>query len=213
MAVPAWVSEVGIAGTWTIAVAAIWGDRIKAWLFKPKLKIELRSERGELTARAPDPEFPGAIVFYSTPRPTWKEARYYHLRVKNVRRFPVAHEVQVVVTKVETPGPNGQPQTAYTGPLPLAWRNPKLHPAARTVGAEAEADLFYITDERVLYFTPMITPENFPSSFQGRTRIWVTVIARAIEADSVPVCVAIAWDGEWVSGEAEMAQHVNVAAS
>jgi hypothetical protein len=31
----------GAFGPWVVAIVAIWGDRIRSWLFKPKLEIGL----------------------------------------------------------------------------------------------------------------------------------------------------------------------------
>jgi len=48
VAVPAWVSEVGIAAQVTIAVVAIWGERIRARLLGPDLHIQLANRTGTL---------------------------------------------------------------------------------------------------------------------------------------------------------------------
>jgi len=47
MAAPAWVTELGILGTWIIAIAAIWGERIRAILFRPELRLALLNQLGE----------------------------------------------------------------------------------------------------------------------------------------------------------------------
>ena len=46
MPVPTWVTEAGVLGTWVVGVLALFGDRIRAVLFKPKLHLELKSSVG-----------------------------------------------------------------------------------------------------------------------------------------------------------------------
>ena len=41
MAMPAWVSEIGVAAQVGIAIAAIWGERIRARLSRPSLRLAL----------------------------------------------------------------------------------------------------------------------------------------------------------------------------
>jgi hypothetical protein len=136
------------------------------------------------------------------------KARYYHVRARNLSRAPAAHDVQIVITRIETVGPSGLPQAAYTGPLPLTWRHAQLHPVARTVGPDADADLFFVLENKPLEFVPMLTPNNFPIRHDGPVQLWVTIQARATEGDSAPLRLHIAWNGKWAEGEAEMGRHL-----
>src|SRR5216683_1424493 len=47
MAMPAWVSEVGVAASVAIAVAAIWSEKLRG-LFRPRLRLALLDEMGHL---------------------------------------------------------------------------------------------------------------------------------------------------------------------
>jgi hypothetical protein len=139
------------------------------------------------------------------------QARYYHVRVGNSRRFSPAHEVRVVMTLVESPGPDQLPQAVYSATLPLKWRNQEADPRpSRTIGTDDFADLLYVNEEGALYLTPMITPNNFPLRHTVATMLWVTVQALSIEADSEPLRLQIAWDGQWDLGEAEMTKHLKI---
>ena len=59
MAAPAWVTELGIVGTWIIAIAAIWGEKIRSRLFRPGLHLALLSEVGEFVMEAQPPKNEG----------------------------------------------------------------------------------------------------------------------------------------------------------
>lgn len=211
-----------VVGTWLIAVLAIWGDKIRSLLFRPKLRVELRNSIGEFTRQT---------VRWMTPAGLQERAtntRYYHVLVKNVSaaRFPIAREAQVVITQLETQGPDGQPQPAFIGVLPLRWAHQEVDPTpSRSVGPERIADLLRILEDGnlgaatlsdrpagdpALELTPMIYPNNFPHRYTGPTHLWVTVQARSLEADSPPLRMEIAWDGQWETGEAEMARHLHL---
>ncbi len=196
-----WVSFGGMLGTWVIAALAIWGDRIRAALFKPTLKQVLLSSGGELTKQS----FKEGDRYYEL------DARYFHLRVTNASWTP-AHDVQVLLTAVEKPAPDGSPERIYTGAIPLVWRHPQLYGVTRTVGSktEADADLFFLRADR-LQLLLMLVPNNLDNTYQGETHIWVTTIARGVDGESAPLRLKIDWDGKWERGDAEIRQHLKIA--
>ena len=105
MCAPTWVSVIGIVGTWVIAIAAIWGDRIRAFLLRPRLELRVLSPAGEflnVSERRSD-----GVVFAPT--------REFYVRVTNARHHPVVNDVEVLLTRIEYVGPNGLPQHAYGG--------------------------------------------------------------------------------------------------
>lgn len=147
-------------------------------------------------------------------------ARYYHLRVTNSKAYPAAHDVQVLLTAVDRPGPSGEPKRLYTGALPLSWINAHLHPLTRTIGSktEADVDLLFVRDfqsgenaeDAFMHFIPMVIPNNFEAKFSGDTHLWITAIARGLEGESKPLRLKIDWDGKWERGDAEMARHFEI---
>jgi hypothetical protein len=202
MAMPAWVSEVGVTATVIVASLAIWGERIRATFLKPKLRLRLRNDFGELTEQRLTDQF-GNVVGV-------QPARYYHLRVTNETHFPAAHEVLVFLTKVERPGPNGEAQTLYETDLPLSWMHPQLYKDPhRTIGNSTVAisDLFFVSPNR-LRLLPVMTPNNLPDTFQPDAHFWVTLVARGIDGESNYLRLKVDWDGAWHSGETEMRQHL-----
>ena len=68
--------------------------------------------------------------------PQFSPARYYHLRVTNRAVHPEAREVEVLLTQLDFQGPDGRPQTNFTGALPLGWQ---YYPRQRTIGRASVA--------------------------------------------------------------------------
>jgi hypothetical protein len=209
MQTPAWITLVGVIGTWLIFIAAIWGERIRSWLFKPELHIQLVNPVGELTKET--------IIWTENGerRERQRPARYYYLSVTNLRRWPVANNVQVSITRLETPDPSREPQIAWEGEVPFQWQHPQLYPLSRIVGAAARADFVVVANDtevgqKQLHLMLLIEPNNFQRSHYQETLFWVTVIARSNETDSRPHRVEIAWDGEWNPGDTEMSRHLKI---
>jgi hypothetical protein len=203
-----WINLFGGTGTWAVAILAVWGGAIRSWLFKPTLRVDLLDPGGELIAQNEQRVENGQL------RQRTVQTRYYHVKLsKSGRfRFPAAREAQVLITHVELPGPDGLPQMAYSVPLPLIWQYAALHPTSRTIGPDAIADLLYVReDDQSLRLTPMVFPNNFPGHHTTAARLWVTLQARSIEANSRSLRLEIAWDGQWDAGEAEMRRHLRVA--
>jgi len=200
------ISAIQALGTLSVAVAAIWGDWLRSYLLPPRLRIELLDPRDKPITQTRQIQQGGQLVRQDS------EARYYHLRLSNDKPFAVAHEAQVVFTRIERESPNGHPQTVYQVAVPLAWRNQReLDPRPwRTVGRQPhEADLLYVRQDG-LFLTPMVVPNNFPVCYPSGQRIvfWVTVQARSIDAESEALRLEVAWDGAWEPGDAEMARHL-----
>lgn len=155
MAAPAWVSELGIAAQVVIATAAIYGERIRARLSRPRLRILLPEGPGDWEPK----QLPGseaiATVFYR------------RLHIRNGTRHLVANEVQVFITKIERLEPTGQLRTAFTGGVPLAWQHQALYPNARNIGYStvASVDLLYLSAE-FIRLTPVIEPAQLTSAIR-----------------------------------------------
>jgi hypothetical protein len=206
MAMPAWVSELGVAAQVVIAIMAIWGEKIRAW-FGPSLRLALPKPRGQFETLAEAPDQEGRSV------PQFSPARFYRLRVTNRASHPEAREVEVFLTQLDLRGPDGQPQTIYTGALPLMWQHQGHYPANRTIGRAtvADVDLFFV-QPGLLSLTPTVTPLNFPSKMQGgEQHFWVGVVARGVNGESNPMRLRVDWNGRWDGSDTEMAHHLIVA--
>jgi hypothetical protein len=200
MPVPTWFTEFGIVGTWVVGFLALFGDRIRAWCFKPKLHLELNSDVGSYSPQSDGKRITG-------------HARYYHLRVTNRRTYPKADDVQVLLLGVENiRDQNRRPGDLYV-PLPLGWSN-GLYPLARSIGSKTEgiADLLFVRDDGLLRFVPVVVPLNFPAEYSGETHLHVTAIAKGLECESNVIRLRIDWDGVWERDEAAMKKHFLISA-
>ncbi len=194
-----WVAVAEAVGTWAVAVVAIWGDWIRGLLFKPLLKLRLLSPTGEYVEQFA--------------RDSRIGSRYYHLRVSNAKRT-LARDVQVLLTSLDIPGPDGAPQRHWTGAVPLTWKHPQLHGLTRDIGlgTEADIDLFFVRADG-LQLLPMLIPNNLQSTFLGETHFWVTAIARGLDGASVQLRLKVDWDGHWNRADSEMQKHLTITLS
>jgi hypothetical protein len=219
MGIRAWIAAFGVLGTWLIFIAAIWGEKIRSSLFKPELRVTLDNPHGVAiveTISNPVPLTEGSTVYrieqYTRP------ARYYYLSVRNTRRWPVAHDVRILMTRLETPDPGGVPTTQWTGEIPFRWEHPEIQPASRILGRPARADFAVAAEDpsevierrNQLHLMPVIEPSNLQRSYYAATQFWVTLIATSTETDSLALRLEVAWDGQWNAGESEMAQHLKI---
>jgi hypothetical protein len=208
MAMPAWVPEVGVVAQIAIAIMAIFGERVRAWL-SPRLRLELLDPHGQIETLAVRQADAASVQF--TP------ARYYHLRVTNHTAHPEAREVEVLLTQLDLQGPDGKPQAVFSGALPLNWQHYDLR--SRTIGRAslAVADLLAIhaginDSPPTLFFSPLIRPISFPAEMIGGQHFWLTLIARGLNGESNTLRLRVDWDGSWDRGDAEMARRLIVTA-
>ena len=179
MAVPAWVSELGIAAQLCIAVAAVYGEKIRGRLSKPRLQIGLPEGAGDREPRQV--------------HRTIETATCYRLHVRNTARYSVAHEVQVFITKIDRLEPTGQRQTEFSGMVPLAWQHQAPHSNTRNIGSStvAAVDLLYVTADSI-HLTPVEpAPISLGDAMLGDQHFWITVVARGLNAESEPLRLEI----------------------
>ena len=104
--------------------------------------------------------------------------RDFYVRVTNTRYHPVVNDVEVLLTRVEHVGPNGLPQHAYGGLLPLPWRHPEFYSSPRKIGRATEADVLLLQLRQTQFtFTPKVIPENFSPTYANKSHLWVTLVA------------------------------------
>jgi hypothetical protein len=185
------IMGIGVLGTWAIAALAIWGEQIRSRWVRPELRIEREG-------------FSGTVATHEN----GKKARYYFIRVKNPARIPPAHEVQLVLTRIEKSG-QFEPETLFDEIMPVAWARQELSPLlTRTVGSDQLANIFFVQADGILGFTPAMLPSRIPSHFpylhQGPATLWVTLRAVSIEADSRSIRLKIEWSGQWYPSKAEI---------
>lgn len=193
-----------VAALATICVA-LFGEWIRARLFSPRLELRLLHEYGE-KQNVP-------LEWMNQDGTTGSRmglAPYYHLKVSNASHWPRATNVQVFLTRVEEPGPDGDLTTTWTGDIPLQWRNQNLYPPERTIGPAFDCDLCNVVEDKWVEIRPLIFPNNLVTRRKEATNIVLTLQARANEGESAIKRFQIAWDKKWEAGDMEMAKHLVV---
>ena len=185
---------------------AIFGDHIRAMVFKPKLHLELKSSLGNYITQTP--AAPPDTMDHLLTLGMKKHARYYHLRVTNRAIYPTAQDVNVMLLGVERRDDEIRRSGELYVPLVLGWAG-SVYPLNRSIGSktDAVADLFFVRDD-VLRFVPVVIPNNFQAEYVGETHLCVTAIARGIDCESNPIRLNIDWDGKWEFGDDAMAKHL-----
>ncbi len=200
-----WQAAVAIA-MFLAVVVALFGDWIRARLFKPKLQLTLEKPRGvvaDVGITSRDPEEGGVKV-------RKEAARYYHLRVSNVRRWPPATQVGVHLLRIDQLGPDGEFRPTWNGEIPLLWQHSEVMPAFRTIGPAVNCALCSVVRGKWVGLHPLVMPQPFVDQYRAPANLRLQLQARSIERDSDHILIEIAWDGEWEDGEAEMARHMVV---
>ncbi len=181
-----------VIATLIVACLAIWGDVIRARWVGPKLTLHLFDPQGEkinLTDGTP--------------------SRWYHLRVTNDRRSAYAVNVRVVLTKVSRPSADGSIHpTLLSGPLQLTWQHGHSLPQFPTLGPALNVDLGFVTKDGVFRLTPWFVPNNLNVDVRPGERVVIEALAISDQSESLPICVEVAWDGNWSEDAAEMGTHL-----
>jgi hypothetical protein len=213
--IPRWTLYVQIASVVTTFLAvllALFGERLRAAWFRPRLVLRLLSALGEST--------PAEIKEQAVVNGRLQEivvqtlSRYYHVEVSNRSRWPKATNVQIFVLRIEEPGPDGTPIRRWTGVVPLTWQWSVLHELRRTIGSPAIADLGCVVRGRGFSLSTQLVPSSAGGAMvrppDAKFRMTVVLQARGDEGESDLLPIEIAWDGQWADGDAEMAQHLIV---
>ena len=148
-------------GTIAAALVALFGQIFRSKFWPPQLSLRLISLDGVKTP---------VVVTWAEDneiRQRSEEARYYHLRVANSRRWSPANHVQVILLQVEEPGPTDTLQVTWTGAMPLRWQHQELFPASRTIGAPADVDLCSVVKNKWLQLHLLIKPFNLETERRG----------------------------------------------
>ena len=191
-------------GTIAVALVALFGQAFRSKFFPPRLTLRLAKPEGE-KARV-------RLTWFEQgePKERWEDARYYHLRVSNERRWSPATNAQVFLIRMEEPGPDGELQITWTGDVPMRWRHQEVFPPARTIGPSADSDLCCVVKGKWLELLPLVAPYNLESKRRQKSLVVLSLQARANEGDSAILRVQASWDGDWEYGAEEMKRHMIV---
>ena len=183
-----------IAATLILAVVAVWGERIRQWWARPRLRLLL--------------DEPNLTPITGTDKKGW----YYQLRVVNERKTSPASNTQVRLTKVFKKGPDVSWQERhFSGPVQVLWRWPDQIPQYATIGADQHATFARLLKgadavELCLYFTP----NNLETRISAHEPTRLHFIAVSDSAESEEFVIEVAWDGQWEEGRSEMEAHMTI---
>jgi hypothetical protein len=188
--------------TFTAVLVALFGELFRSKVFPPLLDMQLLSLEGEK----------GIIKYFSKDGTVVRseDARYYHVRITNRRRFTPAHNVQVFLIRLEEPGPDGQFRVVWAGEIPMRWRNHEINPSSMTIGHSVDCDLCTVGRDKWLSLSPLIVPHTLNAIRQDKCNLIVSLQTRSDKADSSICRIRVSWDGQWEDGDKEMKQHLAV---
>jgi hypothetical protein len=191
-----WVSCAVAVATVAAVFAALYVAMRKEW-FPAVLRLSIPNKEGEKTQLKD--EF-GTFI---------DDVRYYYVQISNQRRKSApARKAQVFLVPIETPGPNGKPQTQWVGEVPIRWRNHEYVPKFRTIGTTVDCDFFRVEKKGGLRLMPVFKPNNLDVHWTEKCRFVAHLQARSNEVDSQIIQIDVSWDGSWEDGDAEMKKHV-----
>jgi hypothetical protein len=199
-----WLALMAVAlAIFCACFVALFGQQIRDKYFPPVLTVELLSSDGEKTnATIQGPATEGqARTLVRVP------ARYYHLKVRNSRRYVKATDVQLMLLRVDEPAANGRFEPVWRGAVPLRWRHQDIYPTLRSIGAEADADLFAVLQDTGLELCLLASPTNLESMKRGACTLMLHIEARSNEVTTPIMRIKVAWDGKWADGSQEMRKH------
>jgi hypothetical protein len=199
-----WVNAAVAVATFAAVLVALFGQAFRGKFFPPKLSLRVLNQDGERTTVLLRWREGNEVKERS------EDARYYHLRVMNSRRWSPAAHLQVVLLQVEEPGPNEKLQVTWSGAIPLGWRHQELFPPARTIGAPADVDLCSVVKDKWLQLHLLVRPFNLEVERRAATTLVLSLQAQANEGDSPVLRLKIAWNGKWDDGAQEMRRHLTI---
>jgi len=183
-------------GTVAVAILAIWGEWFRDKLVAPKLVIQLRDSKGHLTNLQ-----------------NGQKVIYYHLIVKNKRKWAIARGVQVMLEGVWLKAADGTFKAeSLASELPLAWTWPQFNPLAPNISDQKNCDFGHLSEsERVFIPELYIIPNNFRGYVAPNQAVRYSLRVKAENFTSGKTTVfEVSWDGNWSSDMVEMERHLVV---
>lgn len=199
-----WIQLAVAAATFLAAAVALFGQGFRAKFFPPILKLDLPDKSGERTKALLKWIEDGEV------HERMEEARYYHLRVTNSRRWSPANQCHVALLRVEQPAADGLFIAVWSGDIPLIWRHQQALSPLRTIGPPAFMDLCSVVKDKWLQLHPLVAPNNLQTVWREPVSLILTVQCRSNENESNTLRVQIDWDGKWHDGATEMQRHLSL---
>ncbi len=187
------VQITGIFVAILVVIVAVLGEKIRQLLLRSKITISLREPNYTITNNG-------------------LKGWYYLLKVENFRRNCPAHNVCVMMTKVYKKGPDDLwLEQRFSGPTQVMWQWPYNMPQFVTVGHEVNttfAEVLESTEKiklKMYWYPNNLSPIIKPND---PTRLCFKAVSDIDESNEITI--EVAWDGRWVEGRTEMAEHLVV---
>ncbi len=182
-------------GTVAVAILAIWGEWFRDKFAAPKLVLRLRDERGNPTTM------------------NGQDTLYYHLVVKNNRKWSLAKGVQIMINAIWRKAADGtfMPET-LAAELQLTWSFPQFNPVTPRIRDRRICDLGYLK-QGDSHFKPSlyIYPNNFRGFVGAGDSVRLSIGVKAENFTSKKkLVVEISWDGVWDENLEQMERHLVV---
>ena len=186
----------GALGPILVALVAVYGDRIRARLFGPRLAFDLEDASGHLAHRADG-----------------SKTIYYHIKVNNGKRRDPARNVRVVCIGIAKKAADLSfvaERVVY--PVPLTWTPADCTSAWQTVAGSSTCDLGYLEEAGGQFkLAHCFWPDGFPGYICANGAMRVTLAAEGDNVYSSAECeIEIAWDGVWEESANERTKHLVV---
>jgi hypothetical protein len=187
-------------GTLGSVLVALFGSVLREKWWPPVFQVDLLTASGDKTTLTNTKT--GTHV---------DDVRYYHLHVRNNRRWSRATNAGVHVVRIEEPGPDGQLQVKWAGDVPIRCRHQEFYPLKQEIGSPLDYDLCCVTKSHpVLSLLPIIPANNLPFSRAEASEFVASFQVKSTQCDSDIVRIRFSWDGRWEDGETEMQTHLKV---
>lgn len=191
-------------GTVTVAIMAIWGERVRAWLAPPKLRIELHTPSGSPTRLTiPGTLTPGGGI----------RSMYYHLKVVNQRSWLTANNCRVLLKAISRRGPDGSFLKVHMPvPAQFVWANEGDTTSRVSVTKESILD-FGSLSEGATAFMPLLhvyaNNLNAAVAKNEAVRYHLEIDASNFVSPRHQT-FEVAWDGGWSFEPEQMQHHLTV---
>jgi len=199
-----WVQLAAAVGTFLAVLVALFGQAFRGKFFPPQIRAALANASGEKTRVR--------LRWIENNQPTERDedARYYHLKTWNQRRWSPAQQAHVVLLRVDEPDAAGALIPTWTGDVPLGWRHQDATSLFRTLGPEAHADICSVVKGKWLQIHTVLQPNNLVTVRRSACVVVLHLQVRTNEVDSAVVRIRISWDGGWHEGSEEMKRHLKI---
>lgn len=179
-------------GTILLAIVAVFGGWLKQKVWQPRLALSLVNPAGEHSLSSKGVKL-----------------RYYHLSVRNNRRYCPAHNVRVLVTRFSRPDADGHfRKSEFTGAVQLAWQFAQTVPQFPTIGPEMICDLGFIRSNDCFRLVTITHPLKLDPSVKATETVRLTLKAVCDETESKPLGLEISWNGSWSEDTEQMRRNL-----